>query len=193
MSDRYVQTLIREEQIHARVSALAGQIHGDYAGRELTVVPVLTGALPFAADFIRHVGSLSMHIEPVVVRSYRGTDPADDVQIHAESLDASRICGRHVLLLDDILDTGRTLTLLTRRLLAQRPESLRAVVLLRKRGRQQPQYAVRPDYVGFDIPDRFVVGYGMDFEGRYRNLNFIGTLREDARNPSPEAHGARTV
>jgi hypoxanthine phosphoribosyltransferase len=170
-----MQILLSAERIQQRVVELARQIAADYDHRPVTIVGVLTGCLMFLADLVRHL-ELPTRIGLVQASSYRGaaTSPGS-LQIHPDLLPDLR--GRDVLLLDDILDTGQTLASLIKHLQTLEIASLRVVVLLRKQGRQE--VPLEPDYCGFDIPNAFVVGYGLDFNDEYRQLPYIGVL-EDA-------------
>lgn len=169
--------LIPAERIQQRVAELARQVALDYEGRPLTIVGVLNGCLLFLADIIRHL-HLSLRIGLIQASSYRGPATAPgELRVHPELL--PDLHGRHVLLLDDILDTGRTLGYLTNHLKGMGIASLRVAVLLRKIGRQEVN--VTTDYCGFDIPNVFVVGYGLDYNDEFRNLPYIAVLRE--KNP----------
>lgn len=170
-----MKILIASEQIQQRVAELARQIGADYQQQAITIVGVLTGSLMFLADLVRRL-DLPIRIGLIQASSYRGTatEPGR-LEIGPELLPDLR--GRHVLLLDDILDTGQTLSHLVQHIRQLEPASLKIAVLLRKTGRQQ--LAVEPDYCGFEIPDRFVVGYGLDFNDQYRNLPFVGTMEND--------------
>jgi hypoxanthine phosphoribosyltransferase len=167
-----MEVLISAERIQERIGALARQIAADYRDRPVTIVGVLTGCLVFMADLIRRL-DLPLRIALIQASSYRGpvVDPGK-LQIHPELVPDVR--GRHVLLLDDILDTGQTLDHLTRHLRGLDILSLRVAVLLRKEGRQR--IPLEPDYCGFTIPDRFVVGYGLDFNDEYRHLPYVAVL-----------------
>jgi hypoxanthine phosphoribosyltransferase len=170
-----MQILIPAERIQQRVGELARQIASDYDHQPVTIVGVLTGCLMFLADLVRHM-DLPSRIGLVQASSYRGATTAPgDLQIHPDLL--PDLSGRHVLLLDDILDTGQTLASLVKYLQTLDTASLRVVVLLRKQGRQLVSF--EPDYCGFDIPNAFVVGYGLDYNDEYRQLPYIGIL-EDA-------------
>jgi len=136
------------------------------------MVGVLTGSLIFLADLIRHL-DLPLRIGLIQASSYRGTATTPG-QLHIQPELAPDVRGRHVLLLDDILDTGQTLGYLVDHLHSLEPLSLKVVVLLRKLGRQQVRVA--PDYCGFDIPDKFVVGYGLDFNDEFRHLPYVAVL-----------------
>lgn len=174
------QILIDRQRIARRVSEMAAEITRDLDAldgtAEIVLVSVLTGSIVFLADLIRHLPQ-KLRIEVVAVQSYpgkattsRGARITGDI---AQDLD-----GRHVLIVDDILDSGGTLRLIRRELAARRPRSLRACVLLRKK--RASAYEVPCEYVGFDIPDVFVVGYGLDYDNYYRNLPDLGTLKKEA-------------
>jgi hypoxanthine phosphoribosyltransferase len=167
------EVLIPADRIQQRVDELARQMMGDYHDRALTIVGVLTGSLLFLADLMRRL-DLPLRIALIQASSYRGavTRPGE---LHVQSDLLPDLRGRHLLLLDDILDTGRTLAHLVRELRALEPASLRVAVLLRKEGRQE--VPLEPDYCGFAIPDAFVVGYGLDYNDEYRNLPYIGVMK----------------
>ncbi len=171
------EVLLTEEVIAAKVAELGRQISADYAGRSLTLVSVLKGALPFMADLMRHI-SLPVRIDLMEVSSYGGiaTETSGLVRI-LKDLSAS-IDGEDVLLVEDIIDTGLTLNYLIRYLRGKNPASLRICTLLDKPARRLVEIPV--EYRGFEIPDRFVVGYGLDFNEFYRNLRFVGVLRPEA-------------
>lgn len=144
---------------------------------ELVIVPVLTGSMLFVADLVREL-PIKLRLEVVGVSSYPGKSvESKGVSIRHELPGTLR--GKHVLVVDDILDSGHTLAVVTGLIREQAPASLRSCVLLRKPGKASAD--VRPDFVGFDIPDEFVVGYGLDYDGFYRNLPDIATLRAEAR------------
>jgi hypoxanthine phosphoribosyltransferase len=166
--------LITEAQLRRRVQELARALTHDYVGADLLVVPLLTGTIMFPADLLRHL-RLPLRLDFVGVSSYReGTESRELVFTKELRLEAR---GRDVLLVDDILDTGKTLAAVQKRLRRAKPHSLRTCVLLDKPERRtQP---VEVDYVGFEIPNEFVVGYGLDYAERYRNLPFVGVLRPD--------------
>ena len=169
------QVLLSEEQIQHRIAEMAAQIEQDYAGRPVLLVGVLKGAVMVMADLARsfrgHVG-----MDWMAVSSYgSGTKSSGVVRI-LKDLDTD-ITGRDVLVVEDIIDTGLTLSWLMTNLRSRRPASLEIVTLLRKPDSIRIPLAVR--YVGFDIPDDFVVGYGLDFAERYRNLRCVATLRPE--------------
>ena len=166
--------LITDAQLQRRVRALARQIEHDFAGRDLVIVSLLNGTVMFLADLVRHL-ALPMRLDFIGVSSYRDGDESRELIFTKEpGLD---LRGRDVLLVDDILDTGRTLQRVVARLRPVKPRRLRICVLLEKKARRLEK--IRADYVGFRIPDLFVVGYGLDFAERYRNLSFVGVLRPD--------------
>jgi hypoxanthine phosphoribosyltransferase len=167
-----MKILISAERIQVRVGELAQQIAADYQGRPITIVGVLTGCLMFLSDLVRRL-DLPIRISLLQASSYRGaTTTAGELYIHPGFLQDVR--GRDVLLLDDILDTGQTLGKLSDQLRQQGAASVRTAVLVRKIGRQT--FPMEPDYYGFDIPDVFVVGYGLDYNDEYRHLPYIGVM-----------------
>ena len=171
-----MQVLISSERIRERVDELGAEITADFDGRPITVVGVLTGCLVFLADLIRRLNHPT-HIALLQASSYRGTSTTPgELTVRDELL--PDMTGRHVLLLDDILDTGRTISKLVDHLKSKGAATVRTCVLLRKIGRQQIEFD--PDYTGFAIPDKFVVGYGLDFNDLYRHLPFIAVLPDSA-------------
>lgn len=167
-----MEILISEQRIGARVEELGRQIDEDYRGRSLTIVAVLTGSLILLADLIRRI-HLPHRVGLVQASSYKGATTERGTLVINESL-APDVAGRDVLLLDDIFDTGHTLSALVPHLRDRGALSVRTAVLLRKIGRQE--VAMEPDYVGFEIPDAFVVGYGLDYDDDYRHLPHIAVL-----------------
>ena len=167
-----MQVLISAERLQERVKELAGSVAHDYRDQPVTIVGVLTGCLMFLADLVRHL-DLPLRIGLLQASSYRGaTTTSGELRI-APSLQPD-VRGRHVLLLDDILDTGQTLGKLVQHVHDQGALSVRVAVLLRKLGRQRVPF--EPDYCGFEIPDAFVVGYGLDFNDEYRHLPYVAVL-----------------
>lgn len=170
--------LISRDKIAQRVKELADEIARTYEGDAdagITVVTILSGALIFVADLMRQL-PLKMKVGLIMVSSYAGprTSPSKPKVIHGLNTD---VAGRHVLLVDDILDTGGTLRMVRRRLEKAGARSIRTCVLLRKPAKAPPD--VGADFIGFDIEDAFVVGYGLDFDDQYRNLPDIAVLREE--------------
>ncbi len=163
--------LITQEEIARRIQAMARDIQRDFAGREMVVVSLLSGTVMFLADLIRNL-SLPLRLDFIGVSSYGlGTEAGELVFTKELRLDVRR---RDVLLVDDILDTGKTLTRVLAKVRALKPRRIKTCVLLNKAARRTED--VEADYVGFEIPDFFVVGYGLDFAERYRNLPFVGVL-----------------
>jgi hypoxanthine phosphoribosyltransferase len=180
-----VEILIPADRIQHRIVEIAREIAHDYAGRPVTIVGVLTGSLMFVADLVRHL-TLPLRIHFIQASSYRGTDTdPGELRVHLDFLPDLR--GRHVLLLDDILDTGFTLHRLKQEMHKFGVASLKVAVLVRKAGRLR--VPVTADYCGFDIPDSFVVGYGLDFNDEYRNLPHIAVLAVAADTPPEGAPG----
>jgi len=165
--------LITDRQLARRIRQMAHDIGRDFRGRETVVVSLLSGTVMFLADLIRHL-SLPMRLDFIGVSSYgAGTESGDVVYTKELRLDVRE---RDVLLVDDILDTGRTLSRVIPKLRALKPRRIQVCVLLDKPARRVED--VEADYVGFKIPDYFVVGYGLDFAERYRNLPFVGVLHQ---------------
>jgi len=173
LRDDIAQVLITEEQLRQRVAELGAAISQDYRGKELLLIAVLKGSVVFLADLMRQI-SIPHAIDFMATSSYgAGTESSGVVRI-LKDLDRP-IEGRHVLIVEDIIDTGHTLKYLLKILKARRPASLRICALLDKKERREVEIPV--DYVGFEIPNKFVVGYGLDFNEVYRNLPFVGILR----------------
>jgi hypoxanthine phosphoribosyltransferase len=174
------EILLTEEQISTRVAELGSRISADYQGRTLTLVSVLKGSLPFMADLMRAI-DLPLRIDLMEVSSYGGatTESSGLVRI-LKDLSAS-IAGEDVLIVEDIIDTGLTLNYLIRYLRGKNPATLRICTLLDKPARRLVEIPV--DYIGFQIPDQFVIGYGLDYGEVYRNLRYVGVLK-------PEVYGA---
>lgn len=163
--------LISDEQLARRIKRLAAEIERDFHGRELVVVSVLNGTVMFLADLVRYL-NLPLRLDFIGVSSYgAGTQSGELVFTKELRLD---VRGRDVLLVDDILDTGKTLSRVLPKIRQLKPRRIKTVVLLDKPSRRVEK--IKADYVGFEIPDLFVVGYGLDFAERYRNLPFVGVL-----------------
>ena len=170
------EILLPEDAIQAKVAELGARISADYAGRELTLVSVLKGSLPFMADLMRAI-SIPVQIDLMEVSSYGGTATESSGLVRILKDLSSSIDGRDVLIVEDIIDTGLTLNYLVRYLKGKNPASLRICTLLDKPARRLVEIPI--DYLGFTIPDRFVIGYGLDYGERYRNLRFVGVLRPE--------------
>ena len=163
------EVLVDEESLRGRVAELGEEISTDYAGRDLLLVGVLKGAVFFMADLMRQLTFMA-------ISSYGAASDSSGVVRILKDLDIP-IEKRHVLVVEDIIDSGLTLSYLMRNLRARRPATLEVCALLTKPERREIDVPVR--YVGFEIPNRFVVGYGLDFAERYRNLPYVGVLQED--------------
>jgi hypoxanthine phosphoribosyltransferase len=166
------RVLITDRQIARRVAALARKVQADLAGKETVVISLLNGTVMFLADLIRHL-SLPLRLDFIGVSSYGSGTQSGELFFTKEL--RLEVEGRHVLLVDDILDTGKTLTRVIERLKPLRPKVIKTCVLLSKPARRVEP--IEADYVGFVIPDFFVVGYGLDFAEKYRNLPFVGVLK----------------
>jgi hypoxanthine phosphoribosyltransferase len=178
------EVLLTEDQIQARVSELGAQLNADYAGLEPVLISVLKGSIVFLADLVRGM-ELPLSIDIMEVSSYgAATETSGQVRILKDL--SNPIEGRHVIVVEDIIDTGLTLNYLLRYLREKGPASLRICCLLDKPARRLTEIPI--DYVGFTIPDRFVVGYGLDYGERYRNLPYVGVLRPSVYGlDNPEA------
>ncbi|MEM7608560.1 MAG: hypoxanthine phosphoribosyltransferase [Myxococcota bacterium] len=155
-----------------RIAQLGKQITEDYAGKEVVIVPVLKGSFVFAADLIRQI-DLECSIDFLGLRSYEGTESSGVVQITHDLTKA--VEGRHVIVVEDIVDTGLTMQYLLENLATRKPASVKTVSLLHKPARSKVEVPI--DYLGFTIDDVFVIGYGLDFDQKYRNLPYLGVVR----------------
>jgi hypoxanthine phosphoribosyltransferase len=167
--------LIDEERLRSRVAELGEEVSADYAGRDLLLIGVLKGAVFFMADLMRHL-TVTCEVDFMAISSYGAATDSSGVVRILKDLDIN-IAGRDVLVVEDIIDSGLTLSYLMRNLEAREPASLEICALLTKPERREIDVPVR--YVGFEIPNRFVIGYGLDFAERYRNLPYVGVLDPD--------------
>ncbi len=175
MQDDLARVLYNESTILARLDEIAAQITDDYRNQELTVIAVLNGSLIFMADLLRRI-PLPLKLDCLSVASYHGGTKSTG-EIVFKQIALPDVAGRHILLLDDILDSGLTLHTIRRKLEEAKPLSVRLCVLLEKKIERAVE--VKADYVAFQIANEFVVGYGLDYMERYRNLPCIGVLRPD--------------
>jgi hypoxanthine phosphoribosyltransferase len=167
--------LLTEEQIRAKIHEMAAQVAADYSGREILLVGVLKGAVLFMSDFARAL-QIPSQMEFMAVSSYGSATSSSGIVRILKDLDRD-ITDKHVLVLEDIIDSGLTLSWLLKNLGGRQPASLEVCTLLRKPDAVKVEVPVR--YIGFDIPNEFVVGYGLDYAERYRDLPYIGTLRPE--------------
>jgi hypoxanthine phosphoribosyltransferase len=176
MHNHIENVLFKEETILSRLDEIAAQITSDYEGKNLIVVPILHGGLILVADLLRRV-RLPLKMECLSVESYHGGTESSGV-VTFNQLRLPDLGGAHVLIIDDILDSGRTLDAIGRKVVEEcSPADVKICVLLDKQTDRAVD--VQPDYVGFQVGDEFVIGYGLDYQGRYRNLPYIGTLKEE--------------
>jgi hypoxanthine phosphoribosyltransferase len=177
------EVLIDEETLQARITELGAEITDDYRGRDLLLVGVLKGAIFFMADLMRAI-EIPCEVDFMAISSYgAGVDSSGVVRI-LKDLDVS-VEGRNVLVVEDIIDSGLTLSYLLRNLEAREPASLEICALMTKPERREND--VRCRYVGFEIPNRFVIGYGLDFAERYRNIPYVGVLRDELAAQAEES------
>ena len=170
------EVMFTEEQIQEKVKELAAIISKDYAGKNPIFVGVLKGVVIFFADLVRNV-DIPCEIDFMSISSYSGTTSTGRTEIRKDlSVD---IKGRHVVILEDIFDTGNSLTFTYNHLLNKEPASLRVCTFLDKPERRKPGVTLQPDYTGYVIPNKFVVGYGLDYNEHYRNLPYIGVLKPE--------------
>jgi hypoxanthine phosphoribosyltransferase len=179
MQEDLDRVLFDEPTILRRLDEIASEISRDYRDRELTVIAILNGSLMFMADLLRRI-PLPLKLDCLSVASYHGgVETSGELIFRQVAL--PDIAGRHILILDDILDSGVTLSAVRQKLETATPASIRVCVLLQKK--KTRRRTVDADYVGFEIEDEFVVGYGLDYAERYRNLPCIGVLRKELINP----------
>ena len=173
MENSIAYVLLSEEQIRNKVKELAAQLKAEYAGKDPVFVGVLKGVVVFFADMIKAM-DFPCQIDFMWISSYAGTNSTGMNLVKDVSADLE---GRHVVILEDIFDTGNSLEFTYRHLLSKKPASLKICTLLDKPERRRPGVTVKPDYTGFVIPNEFVVGYGLDYAQRYRNVPYIGVLK----------------
>ena len=173
---RDVETILFDEDVLAkRISELGEEISKDYAGEEVMLVGILKGASVFLSDLIRHI-SLPAYIDYMVVSSYGNSAETSGVVRIIKDLE-DNIEGKNIIIVEDIIDTGLTLAYLKQNLLSRHPKSLKICTLLDKPARREKEITV--DYMGFEVPDEFIVGYGIDYAEKYRNLPFVGILKRE--------------
>lgn len=168
-----IGVFISEEQIAKRVKELAAMINRDYEGKEIILVCVLNGSFIFCADLIRQI-KIPVQVEMVSLSSYEGTESTGQVSFRLDVKQS--LVGKNVIIVEDIVDTGLTISFLIKHMKLKNLASLKLCSLLLKRARLKIEVPV--DYLGFDIEDKFVIGYGLDYDGRYRELPYIGVYGE---------------
>lgn len=186
MFNEIEKVLISEDELQARIAVLAGEMNALYSDDDVPIIIcILKGAFMLLADLTRHL-AFRHEIDFMEISSYgRGTTSKGSVRILLDL--ASDIQGRHVIIVEDIVDTGNTLTYILRNFAARNPASIRVATLLSKPSRRQIQVPV--DFVGFEVPDEFVIGYGLDYAEQYRNVPYIGVLKPEIyeRSEDPDA------
>lgn len=171
------KVLLTEEQIQAKVQELGQILSREYADKDPIFVGVLKGVVVFYADMVRRI-TVPCQFDFMWISSYRGTESTGSMVVKRDV--STDIKGRHVVILEDIYDTGNSLNFTYNHLLAKEPASLKICTLLDKPERRNPAVTLKPDYVGFTIPNEFVVGYGLDYNEHYRNLPYVGVLKPEA-------------
>ena len=177
MESMIQEVLLNEEQIKTRIKELAEVLNREYADKDPIVVGVLKGVVVFYADMVREF-KFPCQMDFMWISSYSGTDSTGQMQVRKDV--SCDINGRHVLILEDIFDTGNSLDFTYKHLLSKGAASVKICTLLDKPERRKPGITLVPDYVGFTIPNEFVVGYGLDFDEKYRNLPYVGVLKPEA-------------
>lgn len=176
MENNIQEVLISQAQIEERVSQLARELSREYAGKNPVFVGVLKGVVMFFADMVKHI-TVPCQIDFMCISSYSGTESTGTAVVKKDvSVDLK---GRHVVILEDIFDTGTSLDFTYRYLLSKEPASLKICTFLDKPSRRKPEITLKADYVGYEIPNAFVVGYGLDYNEYYRNLPYIGILKPE--------------
>ena len=170
------QVLLTEEQIRQRIKELGEDLSAEYAGKDPVVIGVLKGVVVFYADMIREL-TVPCEMDFMWVSSYAGTSSTGNMVVKRDV--SADIKGRHVLILEDIFDTGTSLDFVYNHLLSKEPASLKICTLLDKPSRRRPGITLKADYVGFEVPNAFVVGYGLDYNEHYRNLPYVGVLKPE--------------
>jgi len=170
------RVLLTAEQIQARIAELGAELSREYAGKDPVILGVLKGVVVFYADMIRHI-TVPCQMDFMCLSSYQGTTSTGNMIVKQDvSVDVS---GRHVLILEDIYDTGGSLNYTYQHLMSKNPASVKICTLLDKPERRRPGITLKPDYIGFTIPNHFVVGYGLDYNEHYRNLPYVGILKPE--------------
>ena len=177
MDKNIKEIMLTEEQIQNRIAELGKILSGDYRDKDPVIIGVLKGVVVFYADMVRKI-TVPCQMDFMWISSYEGTESTGSVAIKQDV--TTDIKGRHVLILEDIFDTGNSLSFVHAHLMEKEPASLKICTLLDKPERRKPGVTLQADYVGFTIPNEFVVGYGLDYDEYYRNLPYIGILKPEA-------------
>lgn len=177
MKENIQEVLLSEEQIQEKVNEFAKILSEEYADKDPIFVGVMKGVVMFFADVVKRL-TIPCQIDFMWISSYQGTNTTSQMIVKRDV--SAAIKGRHVVILEDIFDTGNSLEFTYKHLLEKEPASLKICTLLDKPERRNPAVTVKPDYVGFTIPNEFVVGYGLDFNEYYRNLPYVGILKPEA-------------
>ena len=175
MTENIAKVLISEGEIQNRIREMAAALSEEYAGKDPIFVGVLKGVVMFFGDMVKRI-DIPCQIDFMWISSYEGTESCE-MQVKRDV--SANIKGRHVVILEDIFDTGNSLDFTYKHLMSKEPASLKICTLLDKPERRNPAVTVKPDYVGFTIPNEFVVGYGLDYDEFYRNLPFVGILKPE--------------
>lgn len=176
MEENIARVLLSEEQIRSKVEELAAILSREYADKDPVFVGVLKGVVIFYADMLKRI-NIPCQMDFMWISSYEGT-ASTHMQVKRDV--SADLTGRHVVILEDIFDTGNSLEFTYRHLLSKNPASLKICTLLDKPERRNPAVTIKPDYTGFVIPNEFVVGYGLDYNEHYRNLPYVGILKPEA-------------
>ena len=176
MEKNIEKILISQDELQSRIKAMAEEVSRDYAGKDPLFVGVLKGVVLFFSDFIKQV-TVPCQMDFMCISSYSGTESTGNMQVKMDI--STKIKDRHVIILEDIFDTGNSLNFTYHYLLSMEPASLKIVTLLDKPERRKPDVTIKADYTGFVIPNEFVVGYGMDYNEYYRNLPYVGILKPE--------------
>lgn len=168
--------LITQEQLQVRIQELGEELNRDYAGKTPIFVGVMKGVVVFYADMVRQIKT-PCQFDFMWISSYQGTESSSCMEVKRDI--SADIKGRHVVILEDIYDTGNSLDFTYRHLLSKEPASLKICTLLDKPERRNPNIKLQPDYTGFVVPNAFIIGYGLDYNERYRNLPFLGILKPE--------------
>ncbi len=176
MRDDMQKILLTEEQIQAKVCELAAILNAEYADKDPVFIGVMKGVVMFFGDMMKRI-DIPCQIDFMWISSYEGTESTGNMLLKKDV--SANLKGRHVVILEDIYDTGNSLDFTCRHLLSKAPASLKVCTLLDKPDRRKPGITLQPDYTGFVIPNEFVVGYGLDYNEHYRNLPYIGVLKPE--------------